>query len=275
MNHPGEIKPLAEMIEPEIGIITDLGAAHRAHFNSMEEIVFEKADLVRVLPKNGTAILMRNEVWYDTLSSQTDATILDVGLDVDATIRGSFQGDVLVVDGYHYQLPQPGEHMARNVLRAIGLGLLFGRTHDQMMEGLKAYTPAPMRWAEHELEGVSWINDAYNANPLSMRASLQTFKQRPARKRYAVLGEMCELGDTAEAEHMALAQYLEELELDGWIVLGSFGKLMVIGRSGIAVESTEEAAALIQNWVSVGDSVLLKGSRSTHVEQVMDFFKKD
>jgi UDP-N-acetylmuramoyl-tripeptide--D-alanyl-D-alanine ligase len=86
---------------------------------------------------------------------------------------------------------------------------------------------------------------------------------------------MCELGDTAEAEHMALAQYLEELELDGWIVLGSFGKLMAMGRSGIAVESAEAAAEQIKNWVSAGDSVLLKGSRSIHVEQVMDFFKKD
>ena len=275
MNHPGEIRPLAEMIEPEIGIMTDLGAAHRAHFNSMEEIVKEKAELVRALPKNGTAILMRNEVWYDTLSSQTDATVLDVGLDIDATIQGSFQEDVLVVDGYRYHLPQPGEHMARNVLRAIGLGLVLGRTHDHMIEGLQAYTPAPMRWAEHELEGVCWINDAYNANPLSMRAALKTFKQRSARKRYAVLGEMCELGETAEKEHMALAQFLEELELDGWIVLGSFGKLMAMGRSGISVESAEEAAEQIKNWVSAGDSVLLKGSRSIHVEQVMDFFKKD
>ena len=165
--------------------------------------------------------------------------------------------------------------MARNVLRAIGLGLVLGRTHDHMIEGLQAYTPAPMRWAEHELEGVCWINDAYNANPLSMRAALKTFKQRSARKRYAVLGEMCELGETAEKEHMALAQFLEELELDGWIVLGSFGKLMAMGRSGIAVESAEEAAEQIKNWVSAGDSVLLKGSRSIHVEQVMDFFKKD
>ena len=275
MNHPGEIKPLAELVKPEIGIITDLGAAHRAHFNSMEEIVHEKADLLRVLPKNGTAILMRNEVWYDTLSTQTDATIVDVGLDRDAAIQGSFEEDVLVVEGYRYCLPQPGEHMARNLLRAIGLGLICGRTHEQMMEGLQAYVPAPMRWVEHEYEGVCWINDAYNANPLSMRAALKTLKQQPARKRYAVLGEMFELGDTAEKEHIALAQFMEELKLDGWIVLGSFGKLMVTGRSGVAVESAEEAAEQIKKWVTVGDSVLLKGSRGIHVEQVMDFFKKD
>ena len=275
MNHPGEIKPLAEMMKPEIGIITDLGVAHRAHFNSMEEIVNEKADLLRVLPKYGTAILMRNEVWYEMLCNQTDATVVDVGLDIEATIQGSFQEDVLVVDGTRYCLPQPGEHMARNLLRAIGLGLIYGRTHKQMMEGLQNYISAPMRWTEHEHEGVCWINDAYNANPLSMRAALKTLKQQPARRRYAVLGEMFELGDTAEKEHIALAQFTEELELDGWIVIGSFCKLMVAGRSGVAVESVEEAAEQIKNWVLSGDSVLLKGSRGSHVEQLMDFFKKD
>ena len=275
MSHPGEIKPLAEMVNPEIGIITDLGSAHRAHFKSIKEIVDEKADLLRVLPNNGTAILMRNEVWYDTLVNQTNATIVDVGLDREATIQGSFEEGVLLVDGYSYCLPQPGEHMARNLLRAISLGLVCGRTHEQMQEGLKAYIPAPMRWIEHEHEGVCWINDAYNASPLSMRAALKTLKQQPARKRYAIIGEMFELGEIAEKEHIALAQFIDELKLDGWIVLGSFGKLMVKGYSGYAVESAEEAAELIKKWVSAGDSVLLKGSRGIHVEQVMDFLKKD
>ena len=165
--------------------------------------------------------------------------------------------------------------MARNLLRAIGLGLVCGRTHEQMLEGLKSYIPAPMRWIEHEHEGVCWINDAYNASPLSMRAALKTLIQQPARKRYAILGEMFELGDIAEKEHISLAQFTDELKLDGWIALGSFGKLMVKGRSGFAVESAEEAAELIKKWVSAGDSVLLKGSRGIHVEQVMDFLKKD
>ena len=165
--------------------------------------------------------------------------------------------------------------MARNLLRAIGLGLVCGRTHEQMLEGLKAYIPAPMRWIEYEHEGVCWINDAYNASPLSMRAALKTLKQKPAQKRYAILGEMFELGDIAEKEHIALAQFTDQLKLDGWIALGSFGKLMVKGRSGVAVESAEEAAELIKKWVSIGDSVLLKGSRSIHVEQVMDFLNKD
>ena len=128
-----------------------------------------------------------------------------------------------------------------------------------------------MRWDEKIINGVNWINDAYNANPSSMRASLMTLKEIIV-SRYAVIGEMFELGDIAEIEHVKLADYIDQLELEGWIVLGSYGELMVKGRSGIYVESIEQAVDQLNKWIVSGDSVLIKGSRGTD-GTILNFIK--
>ena len=273
MSKPGEIKKLSTMASPEIGIITDLGLAHREYFETMEQIVDEKAELLRVLPKNGLAILMKNEKWYNELIKQTDAEIVDIGIDIDAKIQGSYQNGILNVEGYDYYLPKPGFHMAKNLLRAVTLGLVLGKNHTEMIEGLRSYVSAPMRWDEKIINGVNWINDAYNANPSSMKASLMTLKENYSESRYAVIGEMFELGDIAEIEHVKLADYIDQLELDGWIVLGSYGELMVKGRSGIYVESIEQAVDQLNKWIVSGDSILIKGSRGAAMERILNFYK--
>ena len=272
MSKPGEIKKLSRMASPEIGIITDLGLAHREYFENMEQIVDEKAELLRVLPKNGLAILMKNEKWYYELIKQTDAEIVDIGIDIDSKIQGSYQNGILNIEGYDYRLPKPGFHMAKNLLRAVTLGLVLGKNHNEMIEGLSSYVSAPMRWDEKIINGVNWINDAYNANPSSMRASLMTLKENYSESRYAVIGEMFELGDIAEIEHVKLADYIDQLELEGWIVLGSHGELMVKGRSGIYVESIEQAVDQLNKWIVSGDSVLIKGSRGTAMERILNFY---
>ena len=273
MSKPGEIKQLAKMASPEIGIVTDLGLAHREHFENMEHIVKEKAELLRVLPKTGIAILMKNEKWYHELTKKTDAEIIDIGIDVDAKIQGSFQNGILKVDGYQYRLPKPGLHMAKNLLRAVTLGLVLGKNHAEMIEGLRSYESAPMRWDEKIIDGVNWINDAYNANPLSMKSSLMTLKESYRKSRYAVIGEMFELGDISEIEHLKLADYIDQLQLEGWIVLGSYGELMVKGRSGIYAESIEQAVDQLNKWLVSGDSVLIKGSRNAGMERILNFYK--
>jgi UDP-N-acetylmuramoyl-tripeptide--D-alanyl-D-alanine ligase len=84
---------------------------------------------------------------------------------------------------------------------------------------------------------------------------------------------MFELGDIAEIEHVKLADYIDQLELEGWIVLGSYGELMVKGRSGIYVESIEQAVDQLNKWIVSGDSVLIKGSRGTAMERILNFYK--
>lgn len=275
MSGPGEIAPLAGWLTPEVAILTDLGAAHRERFDSMQGIVDEKAELLRALDGSGTAILSRNERWFEYLCDQTDASVLDVGLGVDASVRGDLVAGELIVEEVAYVLPQPGEHMAGNVLRAIGLGRSLGLSHEQMVEGLRTYRAAPMRWECVEREGICWVNDAYNANPLSMRASLKTFGEMQGVRRFAVLGEMRELGAVAKEEHLALADYVKALRLDGWIAVGDFAEQMASRGGGICAESVGEAAEILRAWLSEGDTVLLKGSRGLSLERVLDLYYKD
>jgi UDP-N-acetylmuramoyl-tripeptide--D-alanyl-D-alanine ligase len=272
MSGPGEIAALANWLAPEVAILTDLGAAHRERFDSLQGIVDEKAALLRAMDSSGIAILSRNERWFEYLCDQTDASVLDVGLGVDARVRGDLVNGQLMVEGVAYALPQPGEHMAGNVLRAIGLGRSLGLTHEQMVEGLRAFRAAPMRWEQVKQAGICWVNDAYNANPLSMRAALKTFGEVQGARRFAVLGEMRELGAVAKEEHLALADYVKALRLDGWIAVGDFAEQMASRGGGVCAESVEEAAEILRSWLSEGDAVLLKGSRGLRLERVLDLY---
>ena len=276
MNQPGEIEPLAAWVQPEWAIMTEIGPAHYAHFNSIEAIVDEKAALLRALPVEGVAVLDKDSPWYKTLEACTEASVIDVSLHKQATVRGFYEGGShLRVESTEYRLPQPGAHMASNVLKCIALSLHAGITPAQIQKGLQAYKNAPMRWEESHLGGIHWINDAYNANPLSMRAALDAFVEMDAPHRWVVIGCMHELGDLAAEKHAALAAYLDTLDLAGWLVLGPWAKQMEQMSSGIACETHAEALSYLKARMKPGDKVLLKGSRSEAIETVIRLFERE
>ena len=165
--------------------------------------------------------------------------------------------------------------MASNVLKCIALSLHAGITPAQIQKGLQVYENAPMRWEESHLGGIHWINDAYNANPLSMRAALETFVEMDAPHHWVVIGCMHELGDLAAEKHAALAAYLDTLDLAGWLVLGPWAKQMEEMSSGIACKTHAEALSYLQAHMKHGDKVLLKGSRSEAIETVIRLFERE
>ena len=167
--------------------------------------------------------------------------------------------------------------MMRNALRAVALGFELGLTPDEVAEGLSRFSMPPMRWEESCEEGVYFINDAYNANPLSMRASLRTFAGLPGSgAKWAVLGGMHELGESAKEEHAALGRFIDELALDGVITVGGLAGELTGGAAGrfCHVQDAAEAAGLLKEKLKCGDRVLLKASRGERLEQVLDFFKE-
>ena len=185
--------------------------------------------------------------------------------------------NVLSVNGFNYTLPLPGEHTMRNALRAIALGLEQGIEPAEVATGLQKVKLPPMRWETSAVRGVEFINDAYNANPLSMRANLQTFKDLPGTgQKWAVLGGMLELGDTAEQEHAELGCFIDRLQLDGVIAVGEVGQLILCKASKRVFQTLEaaEAAQILKNNLSSGDRVLLKASRGVRLEQVLELFKE-
>jgi len=278
MNHVGEIGPLAKLLRPKIGIITDIGNAHRENFTSLEEIAREKARLVEQVSTSGQVILDRDSEWYSLMRRQSNAAVITVSLEgvADYVGRSTGQG-TLNVNGFDYTMPLPGEHIMRNALRAIALGLELGMAPAEVAAGLRQFKLPPMRWEESKLCGIHFINDAYNANPLSMRANLRTFSQLSnSGKKWAVVGGMRELGSTSDAEHAELGHFIDNLDLDGVIAVGELGQGIVCSGTSayFQVADTAEAAQVLKEHLNAGDRVLLKASRGEQLEQVLEFFKE-
>jgi UDP-N-acetylmuramoyl-tripeptide--D-alanyl-D-alanine ligase len=278
MNRPGEIGPLAEMLEPTIGIMTDIGSAHQENFDSLEEIALEKARLLEQLPASGSVILDCDSEWFPLMKNHTCAGVLTVSLEGVADYSGQKTGSsAMRVNGFDYALPLPGEHTMRNALRAIALGLGLGMAPADIAAGLRKFKLPPMRWETSEVRGVHFINDAYNANPLSMRANLQTFSDLSgAGKKWAVVGGMLELGDIAEEEHAKLGRFIDGLGFDGVIGVGPLARWIACKGTPLFFQTTEaaEAAQILKEHLRPGDRVLLKASRSEQLEQVLEHFKE-
>jgi len=278
MNHPGEIAPLAKLLQPTFGIVTDIGVAHLENFQSLEGIVHEKAELLGQLPTTGTAILDHDSEWHDLMLCHTCASVVTISQKGVADYIGRSAGSMeMNVNGFNYPLPLPGEHIMRNALRAIALGLELGMEPAEVAAGLGKYNPPPMRWEESEVHGVQFINDAYNANPLSMRAILRTFADLPgAGRKWAVVGGMRELGDIAEEEHAELGRFIDGLGLDGVIAVGELGKWIACKGASrfFQILESAEAARILKDNTCPGDRVLLKASRGERLEQVLDCFKE-
>jgi len=285
MNHSGEIGPLASLLQPNIGIITDIGNAHREHFHSLEEIALEKAQLAKQVPESGMVILDRDSEWFSLISDHTCAGVITVSMKGDADYVGHVSApSVLSVEPrasnlkpQAFPLPLPGEHMMKNALRAIALGLELGMEPDEVAEGLRKFKLPAMRWEESEVLGIKFINDAYNANPLSMRANLRTFAALPGSgNKWAVVGGMRELGETSEAEHVELGRFIDGLNLDGVITVGELGKTIICNGTDrfFHVPEAGEAAQVLKEHLQSGDRVLLKASRGERLEQALEHFKE-
>jgi UDP-N-acetylmuramoyl-tripeptide--D-alanyl-D-alanine ligase len=279
INHPGEMAPLAAILQPQVAIITEIGAAHLGNFQSVEEIAREKSYLAQQVPKAGKIILNKNSEWVGTLLWHTCAGVRYVATEGVAGYSARIKGvGSLEVNGVDYKISLPGEHVMRNALQAIALGLELGMSPSEVAEGLRRFKLPPMRWEQSEVRGIHFINDAYNANPLSMQANLRTFAQLPGDgEKWVVVGGMRELGNRAEAEHAQLGRLIDELGFDGVIAVGKLGKLIICKGSAPFFQTLETASAaeILKEHLQPGDRVLLKASRGEHLEEVLNFFKNE
>lgn len=285
MNHPGEIAGLAELLQPDVGILTDICNAHRESFHSLKEIAREKAQLAWGVPPVGTVILDRDSEWFELIREQTVATMKTVSLGGTADYVGYVSDASVLSVSYPasrlppsaFTMPMPGEHVMKNALRAIALGLELGMAPADIAEGLRKFKLPSMRWEESDIRGIKFINDAYNANPLSMRANLRTFADLAGGGgKWVVVGGMRELGETSEKEHAELGRFIDDLGLDGVVAVGELGRQIDCrGRQAFFhVMSPGEAAGILNEHLHAGDQVLLKASRGERLEQVLEYFKE-
>jgi UDP-N-acetylmuramoyl-tripeptide--D-alanyl-D-alanine ligase len=244
MNHPGEIDPLAGLLRPDWALITNIGKAHIGFFESEEGIADEKASILKHAKH---AVLDQDSEWFDHLQAQ-------------------FSGDVTRLPEQSFRVSQPGGHMVQNARFAAALGLALGLTPAEVQVGLDSFKNAPMRWQTTQHNGVVYINDAYNANPLSMRAAISAFAEMDCEgRKFVVLGGMRELGDCEAEEHRALAAFVKSFGFHRVIAVGD------LMEGGITKDSATE---LLRKELREGDRVLLKASRGERLETILDELTK-
>ena len=307
INHPGELGPLCEILKPSVGVVTGIGPVHIGFFDSIKAIAEEKVVLLRALGNDCIAILNIDDKFYGLLRTACSCRVITVSMkparnagsgaisgagrpeaDYLCVSRDSAGGEVRVRekgtgDEFMYIKRFPGEYNILNAMFAIAVARGQGVEWGEIKKVLNNFNPLPMRWQEEEIKGVIVINDAYNANPVSMRSAVEAFiEKKVTGKKWLVLGGMLELGNMEKDFHTALGEYIAHSNLDCVIVIGLLGKLIADGciRSGsglkrvIFCENNNEAAGLIEKEAKKGDAVLLKASRAIHLEEIVVHLKR-
>lgn len=286
MNHAGELAPLCRMVQPQIGIISNIGSAHLEFLGSRENIAREKCTVARALPADGMMIYPATDDFAEYIASQTKAHCLATGgcnspvraLNVRSLSCGSSYD--LHLDGLgsiRVNLPIPGAHMVSNSLLAAAAGWALGCTLEQIAEGLSSVSLTRGRLACQQVEGYTIVDDTYNANPESMRAALETAASlRGTKRHFAILGKMGELGEGGIAAHADIGWQAAALGYSAVIVVGeecpeTLALCAAAGESipAMITSTPAEAAAALRQMIKPGDTLLFKGSRSAGMERTL------
>jgi len=290
MNHRGEIAHLCGILRPSYGVVTPIGPVHTEFFDSVEEIAAEKAAMLESLPENGAAILNMDDPYFDILRRATQARIITVSAGKNADYVYSREKgctEMLVEERIaekRVKVPNslPGNYNLLNVCLAAAVSRSLGVEWNAIAEGMRGYRPMPMRWEEDDFDGVAVVNDAYNANPISMRASITAFQERfEARKQWLVLAGMLELGEREHDEHFQLGEFVAGVGCDGLIAVGERGAVVADGAESGGLDKSliyrcngvGEAAQVLKEQTGTGDAVLLKASRGMALERVLEELK--
>ena len=299
--HPGNIAALAAIAPPSIGVVLNVGTAHLGEFGSREVIAATKSELPQAVPESGVVVLNADDSAVAAMADQTRARVVRVsrspGADVwstdetlDELARPRFTlhaGDQSV----EVALAVHGEHQVSNALCAAAVALECGATVAQIADALAAAGPVSARrmHVSTRADGVTVINDAYNANPDSMMAGLKALawmaRQSVAatgqkRRSWAVLGEMAELGDDAITEHDRIGRFAVRLDVSRLIVVGTGRAMSAMqqgavmegswGSEAIQVPDADAALALLRAELAEGDVVLVKASNAAGLGALAD-----
>ena len=263
----GQIATLCDIAKPDVVVVTHIGPEHLELVGTVERVAEANAEAIAALPEGGTAVVPARARELDLYLDRKDVEIRrfdpdDVDWDDGF---GRFRVGERVVD---LELPFTQRHQAVNALAALHAYDVLGLPLDRVNEGASAIRLSPWRGDELELPGGGFvINDAYNANPDSMRAALEHLAERArGRRRVAILGEMAELGSSSAPFHDEIADLAERLDVE---VVG-VGEPAARYRPVVLVRTAEEAVQAARTHVRPGDAVLVKASRAVGLEGIAD-----
>lgn len=289
--HVGDITYLCRITPPKVGLVLNVGHSHIGEFGSQDAIAVAKGEMIEAVLPGGTAVLNADDPRVAAMAGRTsekvvlwgdapEATVRATGVELDALGRAGF---TLRLGGEEHavQLQVVGEHQVANAFAAAAAVQAVGLTPAQIAEGLSTATAASKwRMEVHErADGVTIINDAYNANPESVRAALKALvaigRARNART-WAVLGPMGELGDAHAEEHDGVGRLVVRLDVQRLLVVGEGARPIHLGASlegswgneSAYVDSMDEALELLRKELQQGDVVLVKASRFVGLDRL-------
>lgn len=293
MNRPGEIAALGRLCRPGIGVILNVGPAHLGFFRDLDGVARAKGELLETLEDDARALLNLDDPRLAEMAGRFAGRVDGFGLRPPASFRA--ENAVFGPAGVEFDFvrpggavrlrsPLPGLHNLYNCLAALSIAALLGVEGDELAAELAGSTLPPLRMERRVVAGIEIVLDAYNANPASMRAALDAWREMPVEgERIFVSGDMAELGEFSEREHVRWGRALASVKVDRLIFAGKLSRIAAAaaGEEGFAVQrihrvaDARSAAELVRQFARPGDSVLVKGSRVMALERIVDYMSSE
>ena len=288
MSHAGEIDRLARAARPDVGIITCIGVSHIGNLGSQENICKAKLEICNGLPEGAPLVLNYDDkflraaklpahvkpVWFSLADENADVCALSIRQEEDGmsfVLEDQEEGTFVV------KIPAMGKHNVANALAAYCAATRLGCDPRGVIKGLSNFEQTGRRQKVVHSKGVTVIEDCYNANPDSMKAALAMFKEFPCKRRFALLGDMLELGELSREAHEELGRLAAESDLYCLVTYGENAKRTAVvaaakGVKTLHANNYREAADALLNRIEPGDALLVKASRGMALEKVLEIF---
>jgi UDP-N-acetylmuramoyl-tripeptide--D-alanyl-D-alanine ligase len=293
MNAKGEIRRLTQIARPEIGLITNITAAHLEKLHTVEGVAEAKGELFEAMAGRGVAVINDEDLWVKKLGARYGGPTISFGMQNTSDVQfrhmesTNLSGTDLTLSVLGQErtvrLPLPGTHNVMNAMAAVAVGVALAIDVDEMMVRLTEFHPMAMRFERVQLaNGVCLVNDSYNANPQSMKAAFRTVGSTKRAGRFiAVLGDMLELGEQSGALHREVGKAAAEAGIEHLYLFGDFTHDVVKGVNGTGfnpshIHEYRDIEALqkeIEKDIRAGDVVLVKGSRGMRMERIVEYLK--
>jgi UDP-N-acetylmuramoyl-tripeptide--D-alanyl-D-alanine ligase len=275
---PGDIKELCRVALPDYGVLTNIGYAHLEGFKdiyAVRQTKLEMLDYVRTVIVNADDSFLlegtqgfKGEIIKYGIDSPSDIYARDI------VFEERESGFTLFVNGRSVpvRLKVAGRFNIYNALAAASVGVVFGMDIEAVKEGLESFEGVPMRLEIKDLGGATVISDVYNANPASMEEAIKELVRLKRKRAIAVLGDMLELGHYAETAHRRLGMWMSKFPIDLFIAVGPLMAAAAeeFSNRSIKASDAKEAREILLAEYREGDTILIKGSRSMRMEEVID-----
>ena len=294
MSSFGEIKLLSEIANPVVGLITNVGQAHIEFFNSVEEIAKAKGELIESLDEDGLAVLnidnpytdiikdmLKNniDVKYFGFTERADFCITDYNM-TRSGMEFSIKNNNKIID---LKTNLFGKYNLYNIISSIAIARYYNVDWSQIKKALKNIKLTDMRSQIEQVDNIKFINDCYNANPLSMKNAIDLLDEIEGNKKFAILSDMLELGDIKEKAHREIGEYITTKNIDYLLTYGQLGEYITKGAQNTNNENLfikhfknkSEIINYIKRTSNKNDVILIKGSRGMKMEEIFNNYQKD